>query len=144
MLTETLLAFAARRDHLRRVIRPALEAGQTVVCDRFTDATYAYQGGGGGAPAEQLAQLETWVQEGLQPDLTFWFDLPAQIAAERRAKARSADRFEARALAYFERVRAGYAARVAAAPARYARIDAAGSRETVWQQIDAALRARGW
>jgi dTMP kinase len=144
VLTETLLAFAARRDHLRRVIVPALEAGQVVLCDRFTDATFAYQGGGGGAAEAQLAHLEDWIQEGLQPDLTIWFDLPAATAAERRAQAREADRFEQRELAFFERVRAGYAARMEAAPARFARIDAALTREAVWQQIDAALRSRGW
>ena len=144
VLTETLLAFAARRDHLRAVIRPALAAGHTVVCDRFTDATFAYQGGGGGAPTPQLAQLEQWVQEGLQPDLTIWFDLTAELAAQRRAQARAADRFEQRDLDFFERVRAGYAARMSASPARFARIDAALDRSAVHAQIDAALKARGW
>jgi dTMP kinase len=144
VLTESLLAFAARRDHLKRVIAPALAAGHTVVCDRFTDATFAYQGGGGGAEPAQLARLEDWVQQGLQPDLTFWFDLPAAIAAQRRAQAREADRFEQRDLAFFERVRAGYAARAAAAPARFARIDAALERGAVWQQIESTLEARGW
>jgi dTMP kinase len=144
VLTEALLAFAARRDHLRAVIRPALAAGHTVVCDRFTDATFAYQGGGGGAATTQLAQLEQWVQEGLQPDLTIWFDLPAELAAQRRAQARAADRFEQRDLDFFERVRAGYAARMSASPTRFARIDAALDRAAVHAQIDAALRARGW
>lgn len=144
VLTETLLAFAARRDHLRTVIRPALAVGHTVVCDRFTDATFAYQGGGGGAAAAQLAQLEQWVQEGLQPDLTIWFDLPAELAAQRRAQARAADRFEQRDLEFFERVRAGYAARASASPGRFVRIDAALDRAAVHAQIDAALRARGW
>ena len=144
VLTETLLAFAARRDHLRAVIRPALAAGHTVVCDRFTDATFADQGGGGGAPTPQLAQLEQWVQEGLQPDLTIWFDLTAELAAQRRAQARAADRFEQRDLDFFERVRAGYAARMSASPARFARIDAALDRSAVHAQIDAALKARGW
>jgi len=144
VLTETLLAFAARRDHLRSVIAPALAAGQTVLCDRFTDATFAYQGGGGGAPPAVLAQLETWVQSGLQPDLTVWFDLPAETAAERRARAREADRFEQRDLDFFERVRAGYAARMAAHPARFARIDSSRPRNAVWAQIEAVLEARGW
>ena len=144
VLTETLLAFAARRDHLRTVIAPALAAGHTVLCDRFTDATFAYQGGGGGAPAAVLTQLEQWVQGDLQPDLTIWFDLPAELAAQRRAQARAADRFEQRDLEYFERVRAGYAARMAAAPARFARIDAAQGRDAVWHQIDAALKGRAW
>jgi dTMP kinase len=144
VLTEALLAFAARRDHIRSVIAPALAAGQTVLCDRFTDATFAYQGGGGGAPRAVLAQLEEWVQGGLQPDLTFWFDLPAEVAARRRAQARAADRFEQRDLEFFERVRAGYAARLAADPARFARIDAAQPRDAVWAQLEAVLEARGW
>ncbi len=144
VLTEALLAFAARRDHIRTVIAPALAAGDTVVCDRFTDASFAYQGGGGGAEPAQLEQLEAWVQEGLQPDLTIWFDLPAGIAAQRRAQARAADRFEARDLAFFERVRAGYAARAGASPERFARIDAALDRDAVWRQIDSILKARGW
>jgi dTMP kinase len=144
VLTETLLAFAARRDHIGQVIAPALALGNTVVCDRFTDATFAYQGGGGGAPLGQLAQLEDWVHAGLQPDLTIWFDLPAELAAARRAKAREADRFEQRELAFFERVRAGYAARLTAAPARFARIDAALDRDAVWGQIEGVLESRGW
>jgi dTMP kinase len=144
VLTEVLLAFAARRDHLRSVIEPALAAGHTVLCDRFTDATFAYQGGGGGAPVAMLAQLEQWVQRDLQPDLTIWFDLPAALAAQRRAQDRTADRFEQRDLVYFERVRAGYAARMAAAPRRFARVDAGVARDAVWQQIAAALKARAW
>ena len=144
VLTETLLAFAARRDHIGQVIAPALASGHTVLCDRFTDATFAYQGGGGGAPIAQLAQLEEWVQEGLQPDLTIWFDLPAELAAARRARAREADRFEQRELAFFERARAGYTARMEASPGRFARIDAAVDRDAVWRQIDAALESRGW
>ncbi len=144
VLTEALLAFAARRDHIRSVIGPALAAGHTVLCDRFTDATFAYQGGGGGAPVEVLAQLETWVQGGLRPDLTIWFDLPAATAAQRRAQARAADRFEQRDLDFFERVRAGYAARAAADPARVARIDSSLPRPAVWAQIEAVLEARGW
>jgi len=144
VLTEALLAFAARRDHIRTLIAPALAAGHTVVCDRFTDASFAYQGGGGGAVPAQLEQLEAWVQEGLQPDLTIWFDLPAELAAERRAQARAADRFEQRDLAFFERVRAGYAARAHAAPDRFARIDAALDRDAVWRHIETVLKARAW
>jgi dTMP kinase len=147
-LTECLLVFAARRDHLQQVIEPALERGDTVLCDRFTDATFAYQGGGGGADAQQLLQLEAWVQgthDGVrQPDLTIWFDLPPALAAQRRAQARAADRFEQQDVEYFERVRAAYAARAAAAPQRFARIDAALERDAVWRQIDAVLGARGW
>jgi dTMP kinase len=129
---------------LRQVILPALEAGHTVLCDRFTDATFAYQGSGRGAPVAQLAQLEHLVQGDLQPDLTIWFDLPAAIAAERRAQARAADRFEAQDLAFFERVRAGYAARAEATPRRFARIDAAQDRDGVWQQIARVLSERAW
>ncbi|MEO5697355.1 MAG: dTMP kinase [Burkholderiaceae bacterium] len=143
-LTEALLVFAARRDHIRHVIGPALAAGNTVLCDRFTDATFAYQGGGGGAPLAVLTQLEQWVQENLQPDLTIWFDLPAELAAQRRADARTADRFERQDLEFFERVRAGYAARLQVAAHRFARIDAALDREAVWRQIDTVLKARSW
>jgi dTMP kinase len=147
-LTECLLVFAARRDHLQQVIEPALARGDTVLCDRFTDATFAYQGGGGGADLQRLTQLETWVQgtrDGVrQPDLTIWFDLPPSLAAQRRAQARAADRFEQQDVEYFERVRAAYAARAAAAPQRYAQIDAALERDAVWRQIDAALGVRGW
>ena len=143
-LTEALLVFAARRDHIRQVIAPALASGHTVMCDRFTDATFAYQGGGGGAPLPVLSQLEQWVQGALRPDLTIWFDLPAALAAQRRAQARSADRFEQQDLDFFERVRGGYAARMEAAPQRFARIDAALERAAVWQQIDAVLKARAW
>ncbi len=144
VLTESLLVFAARRDHLLQVIEPALDAGHTVLCDRFTDATFAYQGGGRGAPVAVLEQLEHFVQGELQPELTIWFDLPAELAAQRRARARAADRFEQQDLAFFERVREAYAARAAAMPRRFARVDAALNRDAVWQQIDAVLKARAW
>ena len=143
-LTEALLVFAGRRDHLLKVIEPALAAGKTVVCDRFTDATFAYQGFGRGMDLAVLGTLEQWVQEGRQPDLTLWFDLPAELAAQRRAAAREADRFEQQDIDFFERVRAGYAARAAAAPQRFARIDASLSVDAVAAQIDAVLEARGW
>ena len=143
-MTEALLVFAARRDHLRLVIEPALARGATVLCDRFTDATFAYQGAGRGFDADVLARLERWVHGELQPDLTIWFDLPARTAAERRAAARAADRFEAEDVGFFERVRAGYAARRAANPARFATIDAAADRDVVWQQVLAALKAHRW
>jgi dTMP kinase len=142
-LTEALLVFAARRDHLQQVIEPALARGATVLCDRFTDATFAYQGGGRGFDLGVLASLEAWVQQGRQPDLTFWFDLPAATAAERRAAVRAPDRFEQQDEAFFERVRAGYAARCAEAPGRFVRLDAAAERPAVWAQIEAALAARG-
>ena len=143
-LTEALLVFAARRDHVQRVIAPALAHGATVVCDRFTDATFAYQGGGRGFDAAILAQLEHWVHGGLQPALTLWLDLPAEMAARRRAQARAADRFESEDLAFFERVRAGYAARMAASPQRFARIDSSLDKAAVGAQITAELERRGW
>ncbi|NWG76435.1 MAG: dTMP kinase, partial [Rubrivivax sp.] len=108
-LTETLLVFAARRDHLATAIEPALARGATVLCDRFTDATFAYQGGGRGFDLDVLAQLERWVHPQRQPDLTFWFDLDPAQAAARRAAARVPDRFECQDAAFFTRVRDGYA-----------------------------------
>lgn len=140
-LTESLLVFAARRDHLAVSIEPALAAGTTVLCDRFTDATFAYQGGGRGFDRQTLSQLEAMVHPDLQPDLTLWFDLPAGVAAQRRAAVRAADRFEAESSAFFERVQAGYAARSAAQPARFTRIDASPSQSEVWAQVSAAVQA---
>lgn len=149
-MTESLLVFAARRDHVARVIEPALARGEVVLCDRFTDATFAYQGGGRGFDAAVLATLERWVQAGaghspeglLQPDITIWFDLAPEIAAERLAGARVPDKFESQPVEFFRRVAAGYAARAKDAP-RFVRIDAGRSREEVWQQIEAALAERG-
>jgi dTMP kinase len=141
-LTETLMVFAARRDHLQHVIEPALARGAVVVCDRFTDATFAYQGGGRGVDPGLLQSLEAWVQAGRQPDLTLWFDLAAEVAAQRRAAARAPDRFESLDTAFFERVRRAYAARAAAAPQRFARIDASDSPESVRAQVLRALAAR--
>jgi dTMP kinase len=143
-LTEALLVFAARRDHLVQVIEPALARGAVVLCDRFTDATFAYQGSGRGFDLGVLAQLEAWVQQGRQPDLTLWFDLDPATAAQRRAAARTADRLEAEPLDFFARVRAGYAGRAAADPARFARLDAGGTLEQVRAQVLAVLEARGW
>jgi dTMP kinase len=141
-LTEALLVFAARRDHLRQAIEPALAAGTWVLCDRFTDATFAYQGGGRGFDLEVLAALEAWVQQGREPDLTLWFDLDPAIAAARRAAARAPDRFEAQDLAFFTRVRGGYAARAAAAPARFVRIDASGAPDAVRADLLSTLETR--
>ena len=149
-LTETLLVFAARRDHVVRVIEPALARGEVVLCDRFTDATFAYQGAGRGFDPAVLSTLEQWVQAQpesgaqalLQPDITVWFDLPPETAAERLAGARLPDKFESQPVEFFRRVAAGYAQRAAAAP-RFVRIDASQSREQVWQQIEAALAERG-
>ena len=143
-MTEALLVFAARRDHLRECIEPALRRGCHVLCDRFTDATFAYQGGGRGFDPQVLATLETWVQEGRQPDLTLWFDLPASLAARRREAVRQPDRFEAQDEAFFARVRAGYAARCEANPARFAVLDAAADREAVWRQIQDVLARHPW
>jgi len=147
-LTEALLIFAARRDHLQQLIEPALAEGAVVLCDRFTDATFAYQGAGRGFDVAVLGALERWVQQGghgvRQPDLTLWFDLDPAVAAARRAAAREPDRFERQDEAFFERVRAGYAARRGADPGRFVRIDAGQELERVGEQIDAALAARGW
>jgi dTMP kinase len=140
-LTEVLLVFAARRDHLRRAIEPALAGGTTVLCDRFTDATFAYQGSGRGFDAQALAQLEAWVQQGRQPDLTLWFDIEPAVAAQRRAAARAPDRFEAEDAQFFERVREGYAARARAQPWRFVRIDAGQAPDAVWAQVCAAVEA---
>jgi len=140
-VVETLLVFAARRDHIERVIAPALERGETVLCDRFSDATFAYQGAGRGQDENVLRALESWVQGGLRPDLTLWFDVEPAVAASRRAAARAADRFEAEDLAFFERVRAGYVARMDEAPERIVRIDSARDKGEVQGQIDAALAA---
>ncbi len=141
-LTEVLLMFAGRRDHVETVIRPALAAGKTLLCDRFTDASFAYQGGGRGLPLSVLEPLAEWVQEGTEPELTLWFDLPSEQAAARRAGAREADRIEQQDLDFFERVRAGYAARAAEAPGRIVRIDASGTVEQVAAQVLATLAAR--
>jgi dTMP kinase len=104
-MTEVLLVFAARRDHIQRVIQPALARGEVLLCDRFTDASFAYQGAGRGFDRDILGVLEGWVQGGvLQPDLTIWFDLPATVAAQRLSGARAPDKFESQPLAFFERV----------------------------------------
>jgi dTMP kinase len=138
-LTEALLVFAARRDHLQRVIEPALKQGRTVLCDRFTDATFAYQGGGRGFDLAVLTQLEAWVQQGRQPDLTLWFDIAPDVAAQRRAAARAPDRFEAQDGTFFARVRDGYARRALQQPQRFVRIDASPAPAEVWAQVRAAV-----
>jgi dTMP kinase len=135
--TEALLMFAARREHLERVIRPALARGDWVVCDRFTDASFAYQGGGRGLPAEKLERLEDWVQAGFQPDLTLLFDLPIDIAARRMAcAARQLDRFEQEKVDFHERVRSAYLARAAAMPGRIRVIDGSQSIESIKNQLE--------
>jgi len=138
-VTETLLVFAARRDHVIQVIEPARARGEAVLCDRFSDATFAYQGFGRGQSLQWLGQLERIVHEGLQPDLTLWFDVDPRIAAERRAAARPADRFEGQGVAFFSRVRAGYLARLDATPQRFVRIDASLDRAGVADAVAGAL-----
>lgn len=144
VLTETLLIFAARRDHLKQHIEPALSGGVTVLCDRFTDATFAYQGAGRGFDLAVLAQLESWVQQGRQPDLTLWFDLPASTAAARRATVRAPDRFESQDEAFFNRVRQGYLRRLELSPQRFARLDASADRASVWDQIEQVMDRQSW
>lgn len=151
-MTEALLVFAARRDHLQQRIEPALARGEVVLCDRFTDATFAYQGGGRGFDLAVLTQLEHWVQTVApagtpllrEPDLTLWFDLDPAIAAERLASARVPDKFEAQPLEFFRRVTAGYAQRLVAAPQRFARIEAHQPIEAVWQDVLRAVQGKGW
>ena len=159
-LTESLLVFAARRDHLNQVIEPALARGDVVLSDRFTDATFAYQGGGRGFDLKTLSTLEQWTQQisrldanfagendsmGIrQPDLTIWFDLPPDIAAQRLAGARIPDKFEAQPVEFFRQVAAGYQQRMDADPARFAKINSNQSRELVWLDVLQAVKSRGF
>jgi dTMP kinase len=145
-LTEALLMFAARREHLVQVIEPALARGDVVLCDRFTDATFAYQGGGRGFDWQVLGELERMVQalpDGSmrQPDLTVWFDLDPLIAAERLASARVPDKFESQPADFFAAVRAGYARRQAEMPNRFARIDAAQTMDAVGADVSRIVRS---
>lgn len=139
---ELLLMFAARAQHLAELIRPGLERGETVLCDRFTDATWAYQGGGRGLPREDIATLERLVHGDLQPDLTLLLDLPVEQGLQRASRRGAADRFEEESAAFLERVRAAYLERAAVAPQRFVLVDAAGSVETVWAQVERALQER--
>lgn len=135
--TETLLMFAARREHLEQVILPALDAGRWVVCDRFTDATFAYQGGGRGLAPDRIEILENWVHQGLQPDLTLVFDLSVEEARRRRMAATAApDRFEQENLEFFARVRAEYLARAARFPQRIRVIDASRSVDDIKNELE--------
>ena len=152
-MTEALLVFAARRDHLQQCIEPALARGDVVLCDRFTDATFAYQGAGRGFDLTVLSQLEQWVQGRAddhatptlrQPDLTIWFEIAPGIAAQRLAQARAPDRFEAQPIVFFERVAQGYAERARLQPQRFARIEADLPVPAVWAQVLQALQRRGW
>ncbi|KJJ99949.1 thymidylate kinase [Pseudomonas sp. 21] len=139
--TELLLVFAARAQHIAQVIRPALERGAVVLCDRFTDATYAYQGGGRGLPVERIAQLESFVQGGLRPDLTLVFDLPVEIGLSRAAARGRLDRFEQEGRAFFEAVRNTYLDRARAEPGRYHILDAAQTLAEVQRDLDKLLPA---
>lgn len=125
--TEALLMFAARREHLDQVILPALAQGQVVLCDRFTDATFAYQGWGRGVSPARLEILERWVQGGLQPNLTLFFDVPVRVARERIGSDQAQDRFEREQAEFFERARSGYLDRAARDPQRFRVIDATQS-----------------
>lgn len=136
---ETLLMFAARQQHLENVILPALQKGIHVVSDRFTDATFAYQGGGRGVPLQDIEVLENWVQGSLRPDLTVLLDVPLEVSMERISQTREKDRFEQEQADFFVRVREVYLNRAAAAPNRYAVIDGNREREQVKQNIETAL-----
>ena len=143
-MTELLIVFAARTQHLDRVIRPALAAGQWVVCDRFTDASYAYQGYGRGLDLERITALEGWVQNGLQPDLTLLLDLAPEVA-EQRMQERTKDRMESEKVEFYQRVRSGYLRR-AAQDARFRVIEAKNTIDAVATEIDAHVSAliRDW
>ena len=137
---ELLLVFAARAEHLAKTIRPALARGDWVVCDRFTDATYAYQGGGRGLDPVRIGLLETFVQGDLRPDLTLVFDLPVDQGLARAGRRSAPDRFEGETLRFFEGARATYLARVRAEPARMRLIDASTPLEAVTQTVAAVIR----
>lgn len=139
--TELMLIFAARAQHLEQIIRPALARGEIVLCDRFTDATYAYQGGGRGIPRERIAALESWVQDGLRPGHTLLFDAPVATGLARAGRRSDADRIEAEAAHFFERVRAAYLALAAAEPERVHVIDADQSLERVQQAVLEQMQA---
>lgn len=133
--TEAMLMFAARREHVEQVIRPALQRGTWVISDRFSDASFAYQGGGRGVPLAKLEQLEQWVHGDLQPDLTLLFDIPIEVARQRLANNASLDRFEQERGEFFERVRQAYLARAAKTPQRFAVIRAEKTMVEVQQQL---------
>jgi len=136
---ELLLLFAARAQHLDELIRPSLERGDWVLCDRFTDATWAYQGGGRDLPLADIEILENLVHGDLQPDLTLLLDLPVEQGMKRAGERSQADRFEQESIAFFEKVRNAYLQRARVSPGRFAVIDASGSRDEVWAQIATVL-----
>lgn len=138
--TETLMMFAARSEHLAKVIEPALAQGTWVICDRFTDATYAYQGGGRGVPLSRVAELEHWVQGALRPDITLLLDVEPQTGLERATSRSDPDRIEGEALEFFERVRGVYLRRAAQEPSRFAVIDAQQPLKAVKTAILEVLR----
>jgi dTMP kinase len=142
---ETLLMFAARREHVERVIRPALAHGHWVLCDRFSDATFAYQGGGHGVPVERIRELEQWVHGDCRPDLTYLFDVPPAVSHARlrlaQSEGRELDKFENEAGAFFERVRAAYRARAAGDPRRFRVIDSTRPLPDVRAELGAHLAA---
>ena len=139
--TELLLMFAARAEHLHAKIIPALSSGSWVLCDRFTDATYAYQGYGRGIELERIAVLEQWVQGERRPDLTLLMDLPVEMGLERAGRRSEPDRFERQTLAFFERVRNGYLNLAQAEPRRFRVIDASQSLHEVSEQVSAVIHA---
>ena len=141
--TETMLMFAARREHLDKVIEPALANGEWVVCDRFTDATFAYQGGGRGVDWQRLSQLEAWVQRGLQPDLTLLFDVAPELGRQRASSARRADRFEQEQAEFFARVRAAYLRRASENTVRIRVLDASQSIAQIQRQLSEIADALG-
>jgi len=138
---ELLMMFAARAEHIAQKIQPALDDGKWVLCDRFTDATYAYQGYGRGIPLEKIASLENWVQGALRPDLTLLMDLPVEVGMERAGKRSAPDRFESEAWDFFERIRKGYLSIAAEQPSRVKVIDASQDLANVQAQIRAAMEA---
>lgn len=140
--TELLLIFAARAEHLIKVIEPALASGKAILCDRFTDASYAYQGGGRGISPERIAVLEQWVQGARRPDLTLLLDLPVEIGLDRARQRSNPDRFEREAASFFERVRQAYLAMAAREPGRVRIVDAAQSTDQVKRQITNILEER--
>ena len=134
--TETLLMFAARREHLEQVILPALARGAVVLSDRFTDATFAYQFGGRGVAADKVRQLESWVQESLQPDLTLLFDVPVAVSVQRLAGARDPDRFERENADFFERIRQAYLERARDFPERFRIVDSSRSLDEITRELE--------
>jgi len=141
MGTEAMLMFAARLEHIEQVIKPSLQAGKWVISDRFSDASFAYQGGGRGMGWDRLRQLEQWVHPDLQPDLTLFFDVPVEVARQRLSNNVSLDRFEQEQSDFFERVRSGYHRRVKENPQRYVVINGAQSLGRVRQQLEEIIES---